>query len=169
MEFRRFEPGDTPSLTRLIHRAYAEPGAMGLNFTGVDQSEAVTLARASGGPTWLLVEGQELLGGITMSWPAEQALAALTTEALAPGRAWLNQLAVDPEHRNRGVARALRDVGFAWCHRHGARSVGIDTAEPASHLRAIYRGWGFSEVDTIQWPGKTYRSVVMVADLPGSA
>lgn len=165
MILRRFVPDDTPALTDLVHQAYAELGRMGLNFTGVDQSEAVTQARALGGPTWLVVEGDELLASITMSWPAEYALARLTSEAAVPERAWLNQLAVHPKHRGRGLARALKDIGCAWCFEHGARSIGIDTAVPAQHLRTIYLAWGFKEKGTIQWPGKTYRSVVMTRDL----
>ena len=40
---RRFEQDDAEALTDLLHRAYAELGAMGLNYTAVDQSVAETL------------------------------------------------------------------------------------------------------------------------------
>jgi hypothetical protein len=39
---------DAPALARLLHRAYAELGARGLNFTAADQNEQTTLTRASG-------------------------------------------------------------------------------------------------------------------------
>ncbi|WP_158595324.1 GNAT family N-acetyltransferase [Galactobacter caseinivorans] len=132
----------------------------------MDQPEDVTLKRAEGGPTWVLQENDALVACLTMSWPAEAALAALTPQARVPGRAWLNQVAVDPAFRGKGAASYLRDVGYAWCREQGATSIGLDTAEPAAHLRTIYSGWGFKEQDSIQWPGKRYRSVVMTRALP---
>ncbi|MFC7921508.1 GNAT family N-acetyltransferase [Streptomyces cinereoruber] len=66
----------------------------------------------------------------------------LTAEARTPGRAWLNQLAVDPDHRGQGLARLLREEGFQWARRSGATSVGLDMAQPASHLVQLYTGWG---------------------------
>lgn len=47
----------------------------------------------------------------------------------------------------------------------GATSIGLDTAQPATHLVDLYRSWGFATVDTVQWPGKTYPSVIMVRAL----
>ncbi|MDR2257405.1 MAG: hypothetical protein LBE25_15610 [Arthrobacter sp.] len=81
MLLRRFAPDDTPALTRLVHRAYAELGEAGLNFTGVDQSEATTLSRATAGATWVLIDASEPVGCVTMSWPPEAALAHMTQEA----------------------------------------------------------------------------------------
>lgn len=168
MILRRFQREDVPALTTMIHRAYAELGRMGLNFTGVDQPEEVTLKRAEGGPTWVLQDGDSLVACLTISWPAEDALARLTSQATVPGRAWLNQVAVDPAFRGVGAARFLRDVGYAWCRAHGATSMGLDTAEPAAHLRELYAAWGFKEVGMVQWPGKRYRSLVMTQPLPGT-
>lgn len=148
-------------LTTLLHRAYADLGAAGLNFTAVDQSEQTTLRRARGGTSWVMEDGEELVGTITVSWPAEATLQALTTEASIEARAWLNQLAVDPARRGQGLARQLRDVAYDWCVRRGATSIGLDTAQPAAHLVSLYASWGFSVVDAVQWPGKTYESVIM--------
>ncbi len=165
METRPFTETDTPELTKMLHRAYAELGAAGLNFTAVDQDETTTFRRASGGNSWVLTDRGTIVAAMTISWPAEAALAALTKEAERPGRAWLNQLAVDPKRRGEGLARRLRDEGFAWAVSQGATSIGLDTAEPAHHLVNLYTSWGFHTVDVVQWPGKTYKSVVMVRTL----
>ncbi len=162
---REFRPEDATPLTVMLHRAYGELGAAGLNFTAVDQDESTTLRRAGGGASWVAVDGASIVAAMTISVPAEAKLCDLTAFAAAPGRAWLNQLAVDPDQRGRGLARRLRDVGYEWCRAGRLTSIGLDTASPAHHLRALYRGWGFDEVDTVQWPGKTYESVVMVRDL----
>lgn len=165
MDLRVFQESDASQLTDMLHRAYAELGAAGMNFTAVDQDLSTTLRRASAGSTWVIADGAALVAAMTISWPAEAALRELTAEAATPGRAWLNQLAVDPSRRGEGHARRLRDVGFAWCLTRGVTSIGLDTAETADHLVGIYRGWGFSTVDTVQWPGKTYRSVIMTRSL----
>ncbi|WP_125100788.1 GNAT family N-acetyltransferase [Leucobacter chromiireducens] len=114
---------------------------------------------------WVVEAGNELIATMTISWPAEDTLQALTHEASVQHRAWLNQLAVEPSRRKQGIARLLRDEGFAWSASQGASSVGLDTAKPATHLVELYSSWGFRIVDEVQWPGKSYRSVVMVRDL----
>ncbi|HEY0216007.1 MAG TPA: GNAT family N-acetyltransferase [Cellulomonas sp.] len=166
MHLRPFDPSDAAPLTALLHRAYADLGAAGLNFTAVDQDEATTLRRASGGASWVVDHHDRPVATMSVSLPAEAALRALTPHAAADGRAWLNQLAVDPAHRGHGLARRLRDVGYGWCRAQRSTSIGLDTAEPAEHLVAMYTSWGFAVVDRVQWPGKRYRSVVMVRALP---
>ncbi|MFJ8043248.1 GNAT family N-acetyltransferase [Kitasatospora sp. NPDC096147] len=164
-EVRPFEPADAPEVTGLLHRAYRELGVAGLNFTAVDQSEAVTLRRSSAGASWVLVHQGRIVATSTVSLPPEDGLRGLTAEARAPDRAWLNQLAVDPDRRGEGLARLLRDTGFDWARRAGATSVGLDTARPAERLVRLYTAWGFTVADEVQWPGKTYRSVVMTRPL----
>ncbi|WP_250445761.1 GNAT family N-acetyltransferase [Actinotalea sp. C106] len=162
---RPFVAGDAPALTALLHRAYAELGERGLNFTAVDQDEATTLARASAGQTWVVEDEAGLLGSLTMSMPPGDELQGLSAEARRPGRAWLNQLAVDPSRRGTGVASRLWAQGRAWAQRVGATHVGLDTAVPATHLVELYQRWGFAEVERISWPGKRYVSAVMVRGL----
>jgi hypothetical protein len=41
----------------------------------------------------------------------------------------------------------------------------VDTAIPAEHLVRLHGAWGFERVTTIQWPGKTYDSVVLIRAL----
>ncbi|WP_217136610.1 GNAT family N-acetyltransferase [Leucobacter chinensis] len=165
MSIRPFAPSDASALTTMLHRAYAELGAAGLNFTAVDQDVQTTLRRALGGQTWVYETDATLCAALAISWPAEASLRSISREANVPKRAWLNQLAVDPEHRRKGLARELRDIGFAWCREQGATSLGLDTALPATHLIELYSGWGFETIERVQWPGKTYESVVMTRSL----
>jgi GNAT superfamily N-acetyltransferase len=163
---RRFEPSDNAALTAMLHRAYAELGERGLNFTAVDQSEEVTGARAAAGACWVMVDNGEIVASVVMTLPGnEKTLGTLTAQARVPARVWLNQLGVDPRHRGKGYARVMRDVGFEWSRQQGMTSVGLTTALPAEHLVAMYSGWGFAGVDEVQWPGKSYRSIVMAREL----
>ncbi|MER7908866.1 GNAT family N-acetyltransferase [Streptomyces sp. NPDC096068] len=165
LKIRPFGPEDTVEVTELLHRAYGELAALGLNFTAADQDPATTARRASAGASWVLLLQGRITATSTISLPPEIGLRKLTAEARTPGRAWLNQLAVDPDHRGQGLARLLREESFRWARRSGATSVGLDTAQPADHLVRLYTGWGFLHRTVIQWPGKTYRSVVMTRPL----
>ncbi|MBO0899329.1 GNAT family N-acetyltransferase [Cellulomonas sp. zg-ZUI222] len=164
---RPVTPDDVPALTRLLHDAYADLAARGLNFTGATQDEATTARRSLGvGASWVLVDAAGgLAGTITATSPPGRGIKALTDLALEPDRVWLNQLAVRPDLRARGLATYLWGVLREWSLARGMRSVGLDTAEPAAPLRAMYRRWGFVDADVVQWPGKTYRSVVMLHSL----
>ncbi|WP_052850181.1 GNAT family N-acetyltransferase [Streptomyces avicenniae] len=162
---REFRASDAAPLTAMLHRAYAELGRAGLNFTAVDQDEATTLARAGAGRSWVCVDGGAVVAALTLSLPPGPALRALSHEATLPGRAWLNQLAVDPSRRGQGLASLLWRTGREWARTAGATHVGLDTAAPARHLVARYERWGFRGRETIRWPGKTYASTVMVLPL----
>ncbi|ADG75828.1 GCN5-related N-acetyltransferase [Cellulomonas flavigena DSM 20109] len=165
---RPVTPLDVPALTRLLHAAYADLAAAGLNFTGATQDEATTASRSLGvGASWVLVDaGERLVGTVTASSPPGRGIRSLTSLALEPDRVWLNQLAVHPDARGQGLATALWGAVRGWALERGMRSVGLDTAVPAAALRSMYRRWGFVDADTVQWPGKSYRSVVMLHDLP---
>jgi GNAT superfamily N-acetyltransferase len=76
-------------------------------------------------------------------------------------------MAVDPARRGEGLASRLWKVGRSWARDAGASHVGVDTAVPATHLVDLYAAWGFAPRETIQWPGKTYRSAVMELPLAG--
>ncbi|MDO5090940.1 MAG: GNAT family N-acetyltransferase [Cardiobacteriaceae bacterium] len=163
MHIRLFLPNDAEALTALLHAAYAELGARGLNFTAVDQDAATTLQRASAGQCWIMEDdAQRPIATLTMSYPPSQGIRELTPEARQEHCAWLNQLAVCPQHRGQGLARQLWQTGKAWARAQGAHSIGLDTALPATHLIALYANWGFVQRDTIHWPGKTYDSAVMI-------
>lgn len=167
MHIRTFQADDARPLTALLHAAYAELGARGLNFTAVDQDEDTTLARAGAGQCWVMEDAHGgLIATLTMSYPPSQGIRELTPEARQEHCAWLNQLAVCPQHRGQGLAAQLWQLGRSWAIAQGARVIGLDTALPAEHLIALYERWGFVTRDTIHWPGKTYHSTIMMRPLP---
>ena len=162
IRIRSFEIEDAPNLTLLLHRAYAELGAVGLNFTAVDQSTATTVYRASQGNCLIALADGEMVGTLTMSLPPSPTMRSMFAGADADDVAWLGQLGVDPTRRGEGIARRLWLAGLAWARERGATSVGVDTAEPAEHLIDLYERWGFERAGTVHWMGKTYESVVML-------
>lgn len=165
LSVRVFTPSDAVPLTELLHSAYAELGALGLNYTAVDQDEETTLVRASAGQCWVVEQNGVLVATLTVSLPPSAELREMAKEARVPNRAWLNQVAVSRDFRGTGIARHLWQLGCAWARVEGATSFGVDTATPANHLVQMYARWGFQPSGMIHWSGKTYDSVVMTRDL----
>ena len=165
LRIRPFEVTDARALTRLLHRAYAELGAAGLNFTAVDQSEATTIYRASGGLCLVAEESGELVGTVTISLPPSATMRSMFAPADSADVAWLTQLGVDPTRRKEGIARRLWLAGLEWARANSTSTIGVDTAIPATHLIDLYERWGFERAGTVHWDGKTYDSVVLLREV----
>ena len=64
---RPFAASDSlDALTALLHRAYARLGAMGLNFTAVDQSVEMTRRRVESGQCFVAEANGALVGTVTV-------------------------------------------------------------------------------------------------------
>lgn len=162
---REFEPSDAAALTVMLHRSFAELAQSGFNFTAADQSVEVTLRRAEGTTTWLLMDGESIAATATMRFPLDSELLERSSASRLPGRAWLDQLAVDPAYRGLGLASRMWALSRDWARAVGATHIGLDTAAPAAHLVELYSRWGFRHEEYIHWPGKTYDSTIMVVAL----
>ncbi len=152
-------------MTTLVHQAHAELAGRGLNFSGVDQSVATTRRRSFQGSTWVLELEGTLIGMVTLSMPPSSVLRELSEVANVRRAAWLNQLAVHPDHRGGGHARTLFETVRDEATRRRAAFLGLDTARPAEDLLEMYLHWGFEQREVIQWPGKSYDSLVMTLPL----
>ncbi len=161
---RALEAGDSiVELTALLHRAYAPLGRMGLNYTAVNQTPAVTSQRISGGTCFVAVAAGKLLGTILVQPTRLRSECEYFTR---PGVAAAHQFAVDPAHQRAGIGRSLLQLAEQWAAQAGFTELAMDTAEPARHLIALYGHFGYREVDRVQWPGKVYESVVLGKPLP---
>ena len=165
LHIRRLQSTDSlEQLTGLPHRGYAQLGAMGLNYTAVDQTVEVTAERIQGGHCFVALWSGELAGTV-LGKP--QDLESPCEYFRRPRVASLRQLAVEPSLQGKGVGRALIAACERWARESGFAELALDTAEPASHLVALYARLGFERVEAFQWPGKCYRSVVMSNRLVG--
>jgi GNAT superfamily N-acetyltransferase len=160
------------SLTALLHRAYARLGAMGLNYTAVDQTVEVTARRVAGGQCFVAERDGQIAGTVTVggAWDVEKTPGARKCAwYLRRDVAHLHQLGVEPALRGQGIGNALIDACEQWAREHGHGAIALDTATPATHLRQRYARHGYADADEIQWRGKTYRTVIMVKPLSGAA
>lgn len=145
-------------LTGLLHRAYARLGAMGLNYTAVDQTAEVTAKRIQGGTCYVATLQGAVVGTILLQPTYAKNDCAYFTR---PGVAAAHQFAVAPEHQNLGMGRMLLEKAQAWAREHGFEELAMDTAEQATHLIAYYAKLGYLQVGWVTWPGKVYRSAVL--------
>lgn len=146
------------ALTQLLHRAYARLGAMGLNYTAVDQTPEVTAKRIDGGQCYIAEWSGSLAGTIVVKPTYETNDCEYFTK---PGVAAVHQFGVEPSLQGKGIGKALLGMSETWARERGFREIAMDTAEQASHLLSLYSSLGYKHVGFVRWPGKVYRSVVL--------
>ena len=160
------------ALTALLHRAYARLGAMGLNYTAVDQSAEMTARRLADAHGLVAERDAALVGTVVVqgAFDVERTPGVRGCPwYLRRDVAHLHQLGVEPAAQGQGVGAALIEACEQWARERGYRAIALDTAAPAAHLRALYARLGYLDVDEVQWAGKTYRTVIMVKPLAAAA
>ena len=70
----------------------------------------------------------------------------VTTLRYSSQLAWVGMVLVHPDHRRRGVGRALLNHGIGWLQGHGVRCIKLD-ATPAG--KQVYEGMGFEDEWTL--------------------
>lgn len=159
---RPLAPTDSmDELTQLLHRAYARLGKMGLNYTAVNQTPDVTASRIRDGQCFVADVGGKVVGTIVVRPPSPSLSEYFTRCDVAS----VTQFGVEPTEQGTGVGRALLAYCEVWATAHGFSEVALDTAEEADHLIRFYAGVGYKVVSSVQWPGKTYRSLVLAKAL----
>lgn len=137
MEVRQARAADWETLRELRLRALADaPDA----FASTLQQETafpeqVWRPRAEGGAASVNFIAYEGGAGIGM--------AAVFAVANVPGRMHLVGMWVDPQHRRRGVARALVEQAVRWAEERQAREVILWVADHNIPARMLYEQVGF--------------------------
>jgi len=153
-------------LTRLLHRAYATLARLGLNFTAAHQTPETTRRRVEHGQCFVAVDGARLVGTILVNSVVPNPLGERFGK---PHAASIHQLAVAPHGRGRGVGSRLLAHAEGWAEKLGFSDIALDTAESAPQLLAYYVRRGYRSVSSVQWAGKTYRSIIMSKELRPNA
>ena len=153
-----FGPGDSVEvLTELLHRAYKGLGDRGMNYTAVDQAVQTTRERIEGRTCLLATVGGRLVGTLNLHLDGKH--------ELRPGAAYISQFGVEPEMQGSGIGGNLLDHAEYMARESGFAEVAMDTALDADELMRYYTRRGYVQLGTHQWPGKTYRSAILVKQL----
>jgi GNAT superfamily N-acetyltransferase len=160
LQTRLLEAGDSvDELTALLHRAYASLAAQGFRYTASYQDAAVTRRRAAKGECYLLLDGDRMIGTVTLVPPSARHPDCDWYDR--PGVSVLGQFAIEPTHQGQGLGSRLMQFGEERASVLGASEVSVDTAEGAAHLIRFYEKRGYRQVGHTQWKPTNYRSLLL--------
>jgi GNAT superfamily N-acetyltransferase len=135
VEVRAAREGEEEAIVPLYEWLFAPPGSRPASWDekraavalrqAIDSHDAVVLlADAEGGPVGFLT-GYQDLHSVRFGY-----------------RAWVEDLAVHPEHRSRGVGKALLDAAKAWARERGATHLELDSALARTDAHRFYEREG---------------------------
>ena len=135
---------------------------MGCNITAASQTVETTAHRVGKGDCFVAEVDGRLVGTATL---VKEFGPEDPEEYKDPQTVVLGQFGVLPEFRKLGVGLALMDAVKLQAFQMGYATLALDTPQPATHLIEYYQRRGFKLVGSVQWPGKTYLSVLMSLNL----
>ena len=160
IQIRLLAEGDSlEALTGLLHRAYAELGAMGFRYKAVDQGVETTRKRISNGECYIAVQNFAIVGTAVLLPPSWQP--SYCEWYARADVAVLSQFAVEPRLQRRGLGSKIISRLEERARELGAEELSIDTAEGATHLIGLYERRGYRHVGTACWEHANYRSVLL--------
>lgn len=121
------------------------------------QDDDITNRRVHAGATFLALDGDEILGTITLyekhRGPCEY--------YKRDGVAYFGMFGVAPDRQGQGIGNLLLDRVEQEAISRRVRELALDTAEGAKRLVALYERRGYKTVDRVDWPATNYISVIM--------
>jgi GNAT superfamily N-acetyltransferase len=150
-EVRAAEPGEEGVLVPLYEWLFAPPGSKPPSWDelraaialrqAIDSHDAVVLlaqnlppASSASRPGAVGSEQGRLVGFLT----AYQDIHSVRFGY----RAWVEDLAVHPDHRSQGIGKALLDAAKAWARERGATHLELDSAEARTDAHRFYEREG---------------------------
>jgi GNAT superfamily N-acetyltransferase len=131
VRIRQAEPGEESALVPLYEWLLAPPGSPVPGWDPARAAIAIREAIDAEDATVLLAEQDERLVGLCTAY--------LELNSVRFGqRCWVEDLAVDPEHRSRGVGGRLLDEAGRWAAARGATHLELDTAEARTDAQRFY-------------------------------
>ncbi len=126
--FRRAVPGDAPALVPLVEQ---------LGYPSAPAAVRARLARVLERADHAVFVAEE--GGALLGWIHVQAFESLSSEPCA----LIAGLAVDVEHRRRGVGRTLVAAAEDWARAHGLVTLRLRSRDSRAGAHAFYERLGF--------------------------
>ena len=154
---------DIPSITRLLHRAYAKQVAMGLRPLAGRQEDTVTADRAANSECIVAIfrepgQAERIVGVILFE---EHEKVDFPPWFLRPDVCHFAQFAVDPDIQGMGIGKRLLDEVERRARERDASELALSMAEPDRELFEFYIKRGYRLVDHWQWPYTNYRSCIL--------
>src|SRR6476661_5556343 len=131
MEIRAARPDDIPGVLRGYEWLFAPPGTVPEGWDAATAGQRLAAAIAGDGAEILIAEADGAVVGICSVYH--------DIDSVRFGRrAWVEDLAVDPGQRSRGIGKALLDEAKNWARAHGASHLELDSAEARVDAHRFY-------------------------------
>jgi GNAT superfamily N-acetyltransferase len=123
--------GEAPSLVATYEWLFAPPGSLPPRWDPEQAAARLTRAiDADDAQVLVAADGDEVVGLCTVY---------LDIESVRFGRrAWVEDLAVDPQQRSRGHGKALLDAAKAWARDRGATHLELDSGDARADAHRFY-------------------------------
>jgi GNAT superfamily N-acetyltransferase len=124
-------PGDVASLVAAYEWLFAPPGSQPPRWDPDRAAERLLGAIESSSAEVFVADEDGAVAGICTVY--------LDLESVRFGRrAWVEDLAVDPSMRSRGLGKALLDAAKSWASERGATHLELDSAETRADAHRFY-------------------------------
>jgi GNAT superfamily N-acetyltransferase len=130
-EIRAAEATEVDALVAMYEWLFAPPGSMPPRWDAVAAAVALDEAIGSEGSIVLVADDREELVGICTAY------LDLHSVRFGP-RAWVEDLAVDPERRSEGIGKALLDAAKDWARGRGATHLELDSGVARADAHRFY-------------------------------
>jgi GNAT superfamily N-acetyltransferase len=128
---RPARPGEAAALVDTYEWLFAPPGTRPEVWDPGRAEDRLSGLIASPDATVLVADSGGALVGICSVY--------LDIESVRFGqRAWVEDLAVHPDHRSAGHGKALLDAAKEWARSHGATHLELDSGEPRADAHRFY-------------------------------
>jgi GNAT superfamily N-acetyltransferase len=132
---RPARPEDVDAVLAGYEWLFAPPGSQPPNWDVEHAARALRDAIASDGAEVLVADDGGAVAGICTVY--------YDIDSVRFGRrAWVEDLAVDPDRRSQGVGKALLDAAKDWAREHGAVHLELDSAMTRPDAHRFYRREG---------------------------
>ena len=159
VDIRRFAAGDSlKQLTALLNDAYRIHLQRGLRYVATWQDETLTSTRMAGAECWIAMDGDRIVGTITLRPPARAGGHPFLDR---PDVAVFNQLAVAPAYQGSGLGHRLMACAETRARELGAAEIACETAQSEVGLIDWYKRQGYRVVGTANRETTNYVSYVL--------
>ncbi|MBM7614235.1 GNAT family N-acetyltransferase [Alkaliphilus hydrothermalis] len=165
IQFRLLSEEDSISeLTKLLHRSYKALADMGFKYLATWQDDSITLNRVqSAYKCYVGIYNDKIVSTICLYAPQPSDKSSWYNQDTV---AKVGQFAVDPQLQKFGVGGRMMDIVEDEARRmENIKELALDTAETAHHLINFYKKRDYRHVETIDWDGTNYKSVVLSKNL----
>ena len=129
---RAAQPGEEGRVVPLYEWLFAPPGIVPPAWD--ERRAAVALRQAIDSHDCAVIVAEDDSGGLVGFCTSYQDMHSVRFGY----RAWVEDLAVHPEHRSEGIGKALLDAAKGWARERGATHLELDSAETRADAHRFY-------------------------------